>query len=250
MTIGRIMDYIEARLEAIKSREEEEDEDEEKEKDRERDRERARQSVTPTASEAKSASRRFPDKSQQATPVTTPRLKEQVCPIVFLLVGPHLLMHLKLLSVRRLRSINTPHPWCCPSTESPPVRPSSVRHTFDVTPPTILRTAPPRSSTTQDPFVRNFQGSGPRDSLNIHRPFCFRILFAFHSDLKFLIHAAAATTTITVSVSPVSFGAFGGNNRSDPAITSTTTRAYSQYRRNETKAEYHVIRLFDTFGQW
>lgn len=40
MTIGRIMDYIEARLEAIKSREEEEDEDEEKEKERERERER------------------------------------------------------------------------------------------------------------------------------------------------------------------------------------------------------------------
>ena len=38
MTIGRIMDYIEARLEAIKSREEEEDEDEEKEKERERER--------------------------------------------------------------------------------------------------------------------------------------------------------------------------------------------------------------------
>ncbi|KZT05098.1 uncharacterized protein LAESUDRAFT_737657 [Laetiporus sulphureus 93-53] len=34
MTIGRIMDYIEARLEAIKSREEEEDEDEEKERER------------------------------------------------------------------------------------------------------------------------------------------------------------------------------------------------------------------------
>ncbi|KAI0071572.1 hypothetical protein K474DRAFT_1712348 [Panus rudis PR-1116 ss-1] len=34
MTIGRIMDYIEARLEAIKSREEEEDEDEEREKER------------------------------------------------------------------------------------------------------------------------------------------------------------------------------------------------------------------------
>ncbi|KIP06891.1 hypothetical protein PHLGIDRAFT_24355 [Phlebiopsis gigantea 11061_1 CR5-6] len=41
MTIGRIMDYIEARLEAIKSREEEEDEDEEKDRERERERERA-----------------------------------------------------------------------------------------------------------------------------------------------------------------------------------------------------------------
>lgn len=40
MTIGRIMDYIEARLEAIKSREEEEDEDEEKDRERERERER------------------------------------------------------------------------------------------------------------------------------------------------------------------------------------------------------------------
>lgn len=38
VTIGRIMDYVEARLEAIKSREEEEDEDDEKDKERERDR--------------------------------------------------------------------------------------------------------------------------------------------------------------------------------------------------------------------
>ena len=34
MTIGRIMDYLEARLEAIRSREEEEEEDDEKERDR------------------------------------------------------------------------------------------------------------------------------------------------------------------------------------------------------------------------
>jgi hypothetical protein len=34
MTIGKVMDWIEARLEAVKSREEEEDEDEEKEKER------------------------------------------------------------------------------------------------------------------------------------------------------------------------------------------------------------------------
>jgi hypothetical protein len=38
MTIGKVMDWIEARLEAIKSREEEEDEDEEREKERERER--------------------------------------------------------------------------------------------------------------------------------------------------------------------------------------------------------------------
>jgi hypothetical protein len=45
MTIGKIMDWIEARLDAIKSREEEEDEDEEKEKGKEH--ERARQSPPP-----------------------------------------------------------------------------------------------------------------------------------------------------------------------------------------------------------
>jgi hypothetical protein len=38
MTIGRVMDWIEARLEAIKSREEEEEEDEEREKEKERGR--------------------------------------------------------------------------------------------------------------------------------------------------------------------------------------------------------------------
>jgi hypothetical protein len=36
MTIGRIMDWIEARMEAVKAREEEEDEDEEREKEKER----------------------------------------------------------------------------------------------------------------------------------------------------------------------------------------------------------------------
>lgn len=38
MTIGRVMDWTEARLEAIRSREEEEDEDEEREKDKDRTR--------------------------------------------------------------------------------------------------------------------------------------------------------------------------------------------------------------------
>jgi hypothetical protein len=36
MTIGRIMDWIEARMEAVKAREEEEDEDDEREKEKER----------------------------------------------------------------------------------------------------------------------------------------------------------------------------------------------------------------------
>lgn len=37
MTIGRIMDYVEARMEAIKARQEEEEEEEDREKDREKD---------------------------------------------------------------------------------------------------------------------------------------------------------------------------------------------------------------------
>lgn len=41
MTIGRIMDWIEARMDAVRAREEEEDEDE----DREKEKERARGSV-------------------------------------------------------------------------------------------------------------------------------------------------------------------------------------------------------------
>ena len=36
MTIGRVMDWIEARVDAIRAREEEEEEDEEREKDKER----------------------------------------------------------------------------------------------------------------------------------------------------------------------------------------------------------------------
>ena len=49
MTIGKIMDWIEARLDAIKSREEEEDGDEEKEKEKEH--ERARRSPPPNTTQ-------------------------------------------------------------------------------------------------------------------------------------------------------------------------------------------------------
>ncbi|KAF8439691.1 hypothetical protein L210DRAFT_3401498 [Boletus edulis BED1] len=61
MTVGRILDWIEARLEAVKSREEEEDEDEEREKERERTR------VTPpsTRSDAHKHTHSFPSTSSQ-----------------------------------------------------------------------------------------------------------------------------------------------------------------------------------------
>lgn len=71
MTIGGIMDYIEARLEAIKSQEEEEDEDEEREKDRAK-----------AAAAAAAPSRPVPNANAQKVPlpqaVAALRAKEQV----------------------------------------------------------------------------------------------------------------------------------------------------------------------------
>ncbi|GBE87283.1 predicted protein [Sparassis crispa] len=75
MTIGRIMDYIEARLEAIKSREEEEDEDEEKEKDREKERARPAASASvgsKIASKLPSASTGAPPTPQTPSLTTMP----------------------------------------------------------------------------------------------------------------------------------------------------------------------------------
>lgn len=70
--IGRIMDYIEARLEAIKSREEEEDEDEEKERERER---------------GKPAPAAGPSTRPAPAPAVPAKSKEQVRNIVFLVVS-------------------------------------------------------------------------------------------------------------------------------------------------------------------
>lgn len=72
MTVGRILDWIEARMEAVKSREEEEDEDEEREKDRDRAR------VTPpsTRTDAHKDANPFPSASSQKlsqTPSTSYR---------------------------------------------------------------------------------------------------------------------------------------------------------------------------------
>lgn len=54
MTIGKVMDWTEARLDAIKAREEEEEEDEEREKDKER----------PAPSAAPSVAVQVPPKSE------------------------------------------------------------------------------------------------------------------------------------------------------------------------------------------
>ncbi len=64
MTIGRVMDWIEARLEAIRSREEEEDEDEEREKERDH----ARPSKVPQAPPTPTATTRPMTQATQSRP--------------------------------------------------------------------------------------------------------------------------------------------------------------------------------------
>jgi len=84
LTIGRVMDWIEARLEAIRSRQEEEDEDEErerdKEKDKDKDKERGRVApvaplITTTPSSVLSKV-----KVQSTTVAVEVQSKDQVCP--------------------------------------------------------------------------------------------------------------------------------------------------------------------------
>ena len=97
LTIGRVMDWIEARLEAIKSRQEEEDEDEErerdKEKDKDKDKERGRVApVTPlvTATPCSVASKSVP-KAQSTTVAGEVQSKDQVCHSPLLI--PHSMTH-------------------------------------------------------------------------------------------------------------------------------------------------------------
>lgn len=73
MTIGKVMDWIEARLEAIKSREEEEDEDEEKEKERAR----GGTNATSSASTSKPIAAAKPGNSDSVA--TSARHKDNVC---------------------------------------------------------------------------------------------------------------------------------------------------------------------------
>ncbi|KAG6817557.1 hypothetical protein H0H87_006934 [Tephrocybe sp. NHM501043] len=75
LTIGRVMDWTEARLEAIKSREEEEDEEEEREKEREGGRPHPTATVAPLKPEVKStkiASASTSRSKAQASSLPTP----------------------------------------------------------------------------------------------------------------------------------------------------------------------------------
>lgn len=83
MTIGKVMDWIEARMEAIKSREEEEDEEEE----RERERERATTSTANTAGPATAANPSVKSVTGSKPPIQPKSAREQVasnfCKFVF-----------------------------------------------------------------------------------------------------------------------------------------------------------------------
>ena len=77
MSIGRVMDYIEARLEAIKSREDEEDEDEERER---KDKDKSAHAQGPGQSAAASRSTVGPSAHTKSSTTTKP--KDVVC-VVF-----------------------------------------------------------------------------------------------------------------------------------------------------------------------
>jgi hypothetical protein len=70
MTIGRVMDWTEARVEAIKSREEEEDEDEEREREKDRGRPPAGNSGTVVPK---------PEDKAYKTPESVSPPKDRVC---------------------------------------------------------------------------------------------------------------------------------------------------------------------------
>ena len=85
LTIGRVMDWIEARLEAIQSRQEEEDEDEEREQDKEKEKHKDKESgrVAPVAplitSTPCSVVNKSVPKAQSTTAAVEVQSKDQVC---------------------------------------------------------------------------------------------------------------------------------------------------------------------------
>ncbi|KAF8126281.1 hypothetical protein EV363DRAFT_1348182 [Boletus edulis] len=127
MTVGRILDWIEARLEAVKSREEEEDEDEEREKERERTR------VTPpsTRSDVHKHTHSFPSTSsqKQTQSSSTPDRPDDSPP-----APAPLTPHSPVLS----NNVNLPNHPSSPSPTMTPARPTTAN-----TNPRITKARPP-----------------------------------------------------------------------------------------------------------
>lgn len=116
MTIGRVMDWTEARLEAIKSREEEEDEDEEREKEKERGR--------PPAGNPGPATK--PDEKAYTTPETSSTVPPPKDRVSFQLIVLDIIKHVFFPQSVSLPTPNSPHSQpsaqfpCEPSSPSPP----------------------------------------------------------------------------------------------------------------------------------
>lgn len=150
MTIGRIMDYIEARLEAIKSREEEEDEDEEKERERERERERN------CASGQVKAPSGTPSTSKPAAPPLRSREYVSTCDSTFRTLYP-------LFSVQVSSAPMTPLTPTSLVSTSTHARPAST----PPSPPSLYRPLLPPQSLLRSSKSRLFavSNANPKDSI-------------------------------------------------------------------------------------
>lgn len=235
MSIGRVMDYIEARLEAIKSREEEEDEDEEK--DRERDRDRSKQSATPAPQGPKPVSTPTVDKTRSNL---SSRPKEQVSSFPsYPRFSPLRVPDYPFL-IAHLRTTHSPDTWSPSYVSQPPPSEHSDLLSSLLPPPVLVGSPSPlRPSATQDTFLRLVQRSCP---CSIHifcslRPRFFSVIHYHHLPLH---------TTLTISVLPL--GSFRCRYLSHPIITATTTRVIAQYGRHETPTEYYALGFFHPSG--
>ncbi|KAH7882504.1 hypothetical protein F5I97DRAFT_1960983 [Phlebopus sp. FC_14] len=136
MTIGRILDWIEARMDAVKSREEEEDEDEEREKEKERERARGGPSST-TAPAPPSAPTTVPAPNHPHKDNATPASSPDTCP-----------------SHRPNKPVQSASEPYRPDEHTPgpaPPTPRSPAFTFNA-PPTHASPSPPISSASRPPL--------------------------------------------------------------------------------------------------
>ncbi len=120
VTIGRVMDWTEARLEALKQKDEEEEEDEERDKERER----GKPSTAPAAPASAPSAPKVPKSTPQNIPNNNARPKNMVSSALFqitihsIFLSRHLRSYLLTAHVPHLGTlkftsdpyIHTPHP--------------------------------------------------------------------------------------------------------------------------------------------
>lgn len=167
MTIGRVMDWTEARLDAIKAREEEEDEDEEREKERERGRPAATPTSAPTTNlvakpDTRKATTSGTSASGERTKVTVcffPLRKHFINNIFFFLQPPSLpTSHSPTArSIALPSERSSPSPSSTTTTLRPTQRPTRSR-------PHTTKGDPPNSSASQVPPFNLISESHPPTS--------------------------------------------------------------------------------------